>query len=48
MKISTKLKSGVIAAGIAASGLMGSQSVMALNVTAEVFQESKNPWGMPA
>ncbi len=46
MNISRMLKSGVIAAGIAATGLMGAQSALALNVTAEVFQESKNPWGM--
>jgi aldose sugar dehydrogenase len=46
MNISRKLKSGVIAAGIAATGLMGAQSAVALNVTAEVYQESKNPWGM--
>ena len=46
MNISRKLKSGLIAAGIAATGLMGAQSAVALNVTAEVYQESKNPWGM--
>ena len=46
MNISRKFKSGLIAAGIAATGLMGAQSAVALNVTAEVYQESKNPWGM--
>ena len=46
MKLSIKLKSGVIAAGIAAFGLMGTQTALALNVKAEVFQKSESPWDM--
>jgi hypothetical protein len=46
MKFSTKMKSGMIAAGMAAAGLMTSQAALALNVTAEVFQTAKDPWDM--
>lgn len=46
MSFSTSLKSGMIVAGIAATGLMGSQAALALDVTAEVFQTSKDPWDM--
>ncbi|MFT4992409.1 MAG: glucose/arabinose dehydrogenase [Polaromonas sp.] len=46
MKLTSTLKSGVVAVGIAASGLMASQTALALAVTAEVFQESESPWDM--
>jgi glucose/arabinose dehydrogenase len=46
MKSNNILKSVMIATGISVSVLLCSQSAMALNVTAEVFQETKNPWGM--
>jgi glucose/arabinose dehydrogenase len=32
--------------GVAASALMAAQSAMAVDVQVEVFQKSKNPWGM--
>jgi len=46
MKFSTTLKSVMVTAGVAASALMGTPAAMALTVTAEVFQESENPWDM--
>jgi aldose sugar dehydrogenase len=46
MKFSISVRTGMIAAGIAAFGLMGTQSAMAINVKAEVFQESESPWDM--
>ncbi|MEY3674073.1 MAG: hypothetical protein RJB47_781, partial [Pseudomonadota bacterium] len=46
MRFNKTIKSGMIAAGIAATGLMGAQNVLALNVTAEVFQAAKDPWDM--
>ena len=46
MKFSTTFKSVVMAAGVAASALMGTPAAMALTVTAEVFQASENPWDM--
>lgn len=46
MKFSTTVRSGMIAAGIATFGLMGTQSALALNVKAEVFQETESPWDM--
>ena len=46
MKFSTTFKSVMMSAGIAASGLMGTHAAMALTVTAEVFQQSENPWDM--
>ena len=46
MKFSTRLKSGMMMASLAAAGLMGSQTAMALNVTADVFQAAKDPWDM--
>lgn len=46
MNFSIKVKSVVTVAGIAAFGLMGTQTAMALNVKAEVFQESESPWDM--
>jgi glucose/arabinose dehydrogenase len=46
MKFSTTFKSVVVSAGVAASALMGTPAAMALTVTAEVFQQSENPWDM--
>ena len=46
MKFSTTLTSLMMTAGIAASGLMGTHAAMALTVTAEVFQQTENPWDM--
>ena len=46
MKFSTTFKSVVMSAGVAASALMGTPAAMALTVTAEVFQQSENPWDM--
>ena len=46
MKYVTTVKTGMLAAGIAAFGLMGAQSAMAVVVKAEVFQESESPWDM--
>lgn len=46
MKFSITFKSAMVSAGIAATGLMGAQSAMALAVKAEVFQESESPWDM--
>ena len=46
MNLSINVKSVVTAAGIAAIGLMGTQTAMAVNVKAEVFQESESPWDM--
>ena len=46
MKFSTTLKSVMVSAGVAASALMGTPAAMALTVTAEVFQQSENPWDM--
>ena len=46
MKFSTTFKSVVVSAGVAASTLMGTPAAMALTVTAEVFQQSENPWDM--
>ena len=33
---------------LAATGLMGAQSAMAVNVKVEQFVEAKDPWGMAA
>ena len=46
MKFSTTFKSVVVSAGVAASALMGTPAAMALTVSAEVFQQSENPWDM--
>jgi glucose/arabinose dehydrogenase len=46
MKFSTTLTSLMMTAGIAASGLMAPHAAMALTVTAEVFQQTENPWDM--
>ena len=46
MKFSSTFKSVMMSAGIAASGLMGTHAAMALTVTAEVFQQTENPWDM--
>ena len=46
MKFSTTFKSVVVSAGVAASALMGTPAAMALTVTADVFQQSENPWDM--
>ena len=46
MKLSSTFKSVMMSAGIAASGLMGTHAAMALTVTAEVFQQTENPWDM--
>jgi len=46
MKLSSTFKSVMMTAGIAASGLMGTHAAMALTVTAEVFQQTENPWDM--
>jgi len=46
VKFSITFKSAMVSAGIAATGLMGAQSAMALAVKAEVFQESESPWDM--
>ncbi len=46
MNFSTSLKSGMMVAGIAAAGLMTSQASFEVNVTAEVFQTTENPWDM--
>lgn len=40
------LKSNWVSLGVAASALMAAQSAMAVEVQVEVFQKSKNPWGM--
>ena len=46
MKFSTTFTSLMMSAGIAASGLMAPHAAMALTVTAEVFQQTENPWDM--
>jgi len=46
MKFSSTFTSLMMSAGIAASGLMAPHAAMALTVTAEVFQETENPWDM--
>jgi len=46
MKFSMTVKSGLIAAGVAAVGALGTPNAMALAVKAEVFQESESPWDM--
>lgn len=46
MKLLTTFKTVISCAGIAATALMGTQTAMALTVTAEVFQESESPWDM--
>ena len=46
MNFSTPVRSGLIAASIASLGLLGAPNAMALNVKAEVFQESESPWDM--
>jgi glucose/arabinose dehydrogenase len=46
MKLSNTFKSVLMSAGIAAGALMGTNGAMALNVTAEVFQQTENPWDM--
>jgi glucose/arabinose dehydrogenase len=46
MKFSSTFRSVMMSAGIAASGLMGTHAAMALTVTAEVFQQTENPWDM--
>jgi hypothetical protein len=48
MKFSTTFKSGMIAAGVAASALMGAQSALAVSVKVDQFIEAKDPWGMAA
>ena len=48
MKFSTQMKSGMIAAGVAASALMGAQYALAVTVKVEQFVEAKDPWGMAA
>ncbi|MFZ4498883.1 MAG: hypothetical protein ACOYMX_04180, partial [Burkholderiales bacterium] len=40
------LKGKWVSLGVAASALMAAQSAMAVDVQVEVFQKSKNPWGM--
>ena len=44
MKFSKQMKSGMIAAGVAASALMGAQSALAVTVKVEQFVEAKDPW----
>jgi len=46
MKFIRTFKLGVVALGIAASGLLTGQSAMALSVKAEIFQTSESPWDM--
>lgn len=46
MKLSNTFKSALMSAGIAAGALVGTNGAMALNVTAEVFQQTENPWDM--
>ena len=46
MKFSMTVSSGLIAAGVAAFGALGTTNAMALAVKAEVFQESESPWDM--
>jgi glucose/arabinose dehydrogenase len=46
MKFSMTFKSGLMAAGVAALGALGTPNAMALAVKAEVFQESESPWDM--
>jgi len=46
MKFSSTFKSVMMSAGIAAFGLMGTHAAVALTVTAEVFQQTENPWDM--
>ena len=46
MKFSSTFTSLMMSAGIAASGLMAPHAAMALTVTAEVFQQTENPWDM--
>ena len=46
MNFSTPVRSGLIAESIASLGLLGAPNAMALNVKAEVFQESESPWDM--
>ncbi len=46
MKFSTPFKSALVSAGIAVSGLLGTHAAMAVTVTAEVFQQTENPWDM--
>jgi glucose/arabinose dehydrogenase len=48
MKFGTTFKTGMIAAGVAAAGLMGAQSALAVSVKVEQFVEAKDPWGMAA
>ena len=45
MKFSKQMKSGMIAAGVAASALMGAQSALAVSVKVDQFVEAKDPWG---
>jgi glucose/arabinose dehydrogenase len=46
MKFSMTVSSGLMAAGVAAFGALGTPNAMALAVKAEVFQESESPWDM--
>jgi glucose/arabinose dehydrogenase len=46
MKSSYKLKSLMMTAGLLTCGLMGTHAARALTVTAEVFQQTENPWDM--
>ena len=43
MKFGTTFKTGMIVAGVAAAGLMGAQSALAVTVKVEQFVEAKDP-----